>query len=73
MALFAKDDGLYYYKKILKNIDKVLKNRYIIAFEIGEKQGKRIKELAKQYLPNSKITIEKDYNGFDRYVFIKGE
>lgn len=72
IALFAKDEGLSYYREILKNIDKILRKRYIIAFEIGENQGKKIEKIAKEYLPNSKVIIEKDYNGFDRYLFIKG-
>ena len=72
IALFAKEEGLFYYREILKNIDKILRKRYIIAFEIGENQGKKIAEIAREYLPNSKIVIEKDYNGFDRYIFIKG-
>lgn len=72
IALFAKDEGLYYYKEILKNIDKILKKRYIIAFEIGEDQGEKIRQIAKKYLPNGEVIVEKDYNGFDRYVFIMG-
>lgn len=72
IALFAKDNGLFYYKEILKSIDKILKKRYIIALEIGENQASSIAKIAKEYLPNSKILVEKDYNGFDRYIFIKG-
>ena len=71
-ALFAKDDGLFYYREILKNIDKILRKKYIIAFELGENQGEKIAKIAKEYLPNSKIEVEKDYNGYDRYIFIKG-
>lgn len=72
LALFADNNGLYYYEQILKNIKNIIKDKHIIAFEIGENQGEKIQKIAKQYLPNDEITIKKDYNGFDRYIFIKG-
>lgn len=72
IALFADNQGLYYYEEILKNIDKIIKKEHIIAFEIGENQGEKVKKIAKKYLPNDKIIIEKDYNNYDRYLFIMG-
>ena len=53
----------------LKKIN-YLKKDYLIAFEIGYKQAKKIDLLAHQYLDCS-VTIEKDLYGKDRYVFIK--
>ena len=35
IALFAKNNGLYFYEEILKNAANYLKNEFIIAFEIG--------------------------------------
>lgn len=72
-ALYAKDNGLYYYKEILKNANKYLNNKFIIAFEIGWRQGELIKSIAKMYFKDSKIVIEKDYTDRDRYVFIINE
>ncbi|MBQ6547245.1 MAG: peptide chain release factor N(5)-glutamine methyltransferase [Bacilli bacterium] len=72
IALFAKNEGLYYYDRILQNIGKILKNKYIIAFEIGENQGLKIKNIANKYLPKAKVFIKQDYNNHDRYVFILG-
>lgn len=72
LALFAENHGLYYYEQILKNIDQIIKKEHIIAFEIGENQSKEIKKMAKNYLPHDKVIIKKDYNDFDRYVFIIG-
>ena len=72
IALFAENQGLYYYEKIIKNISTILKKEHIIAFEIGESQSRKIQELAGKYLPNDRVIIDKDYNGFDRYVFIIG-
>ena len=70
IALFAKEEGLYFYKEILKQAPNYLNKKNIIAFEIGENQGKKIKELAQKQFPKSLVTIEKDLAGKDRYVFI---
>ena len=70
LALYADNNGLYYYEEILKNAKEYLKEKSIIAFEIGYKQGKSIYEIAKNYLPDSKIEIEKDLQGKNRFVFI---
>lgn len=69
LALFGGEDGLRFYKKILKDIKKVIKEEHIIAFEIGENQGEKIKKLIKKQFPNDDIIIKKDYNNFDRYVY----
>ena len=70
LALYAMNDGLYYYEEILQNAYKYLKNYYLIAFEIGQDQGRKIKELAELYLNNPFVKIEKDLQGLDRFVFI---
>ena len=71
IALYAKDNGLYYYDVILKNIKKNLKDKYLIAFEIGYTQGEAIKNIALKYLDNINVKIEKDYSNKDRFVFIE--
>jgi len=68
-ALFGGKDGLDFYKIILKNIKKVIKEDHIIAFEIGENQGTPIKALIKEQFPNDEVTIKKDYNNHERYVY----
>ena len=70
IALYAKENGIYYYHKIIKNLKNNLPNNYLIAFEIGHTQAKKIEELAIKYLDNPKIIIEKDYSGKDRFIFI---
>lgn len=71
IALYAKDNGLYYYDVILKNIKNNLKDKYLIAFEIGYTQGEDIKNIALKYLDNINVKIEKDYSNKDRFVFIE--
>lgn len=70
LALYADNDGLYYYEKILKNASNYLEEKFLIAFEIGYLQGKKIKELALKYLGNVNVYIEKDLSEKDRFVFI---
>ena len=70
IALYAKTNGTEYYESILKNANKVLKDRYLIAFEIGSNQAQLVKELANKYLPDAKVEIKKDLSKKDRNVFV---
>ena len=70
IALYADNDGLYYYEEILINCKKNLKDNFIIAFEIGKSQGKLVKNLALKYLDNIDVFIKKDLNNLDRFVII---
>ena len=70
IALFADNDGLYFYDKILSECTEHLNDKFLIAFEIGYKQGLLIKEIANNYLSDVNVIIEKDYNDKDRFVFI---
>lgn len=70
-ALYAPEQGLYYYRKILEQAKNILNNEGLIAFEIGETQGQALLSLAHQFLPSSISWIEKDLQGLDRFVFIK--
>ena len=73
LALFADNNGLYYYEEILKNIKNNLNDNFLIAFEIGYKQADNIKSIINKYLKNVKISVEKDLSGKDRYIFITNE
>lgn len=73
LALYASNDGLYFYEEILKNCSNYLKDKYLIAFEIGYLQGEKVKHLAYQYLDNIDVWVEKDLQGKDRFVFIKNK
>ena len=70
IALSADDNGLYYYKKIIDNINYLTNDKYLICFEIGYTQGKYIEEYAKDNLSDITVSIEKDYNDRDRFIFI---
>ncbi len=70
IALYASNNGLYYYEEMLKEVKKYLKDKYLIAFEIGEKQGEEIKKLSLKYL-EKEAEILKDMQGRDRFAIIK--
>ena len=73
IALFAKDNGLEFYKIILEKSKDILEDKSIIAFEIGDTLKDDIISLSKKYYPNAIIIAEKDLAGFNRYIFIINE
>ncbi len=70
IALYATDNGLYFYKKIINESNNYLNDKFIIAFEIGDLQGEEITKIAKEKYPESDVILEKDLQGFNRFVFI---
>ena len=69
-ALFAIDNGLYFYDKILSECKEYLNDKFLIAFEIGYKHGNDIINIINKYFDNVNISLEKDYSGKDRFIFI---
>ena len=70
IALYAGEDGLDCYKKILKNIKNNMKDRCLVAFEIGYKQAQPIIEIINKELENVRIEVKKDLQEKDRMIFI---
>ncbi len=70
LALYAKNNGLEFYENILINAKKVLNDKFLIAFEIGETQGEDIKVLALKYLGDVNVEIKKDLSDKNRFVFV---
>ena len=73
LALYAKDEGLYFYKHIIDNIPYITKEKYLVCFEIGYLQSADIVDYANKHLNNVTISIEKDYSEKDRFIFITNE
>ena len=70
LALYAKDNGIYFYKKIIDNIPYITKDKYLISFEIGYTESTDIVDYANKNLKDINISVEKDYNNLDRFIFI---
>lgn len=69
MALFVEDgDPLIFYEQIIKLSISQLKKNGLIYFEINERFGAEVAELLKGN-NFSKVSIVKDLNGKDRFVF----
>ena len=47
-----------------------MKDKCIVAFEIGYEQAEDIKNIANNYLENITIEVKKDMSGKDRMLFI---
>ena len=69
-ALYADNEGLYYYEEIIINIPKLTKDKYLVCFEIGSTQGNKIIDIANKYLKDVNISLEKDYANLNRFIFI---
>ena len=70
LALFADNNGLYFYEEIIKNSKNILKDKYLICFEIGESEAESVTSYAYKYLNNPKVIVKKDLEKRDRMIFI---
>ncbi len=70
VALFGGNDGLYFYRKIFDGAKHVIKDRCLLAFEMGFDQRELMSEAVEHYFPNIPYEIIKDINGKDRMLFI---
>ena len=67
-ALDGTEDGLYFYREIVKLAPQYLKKEGRLYFEIGHDQGEDVSELLKQ-AGYKEIHVVKDYAGLDRVVY----
>ncbi len=70
VALFGGLDGLDFYRKILKDADKVMKPTFMMAFEHAFDKAKELKGLILEYFPNATVVQKKDMQGKDRMTFV---
>lgn len=70
VALFGGEDGLKFYRTIFENCRKVLKDKALLAFEIGWNQKAQLEKLVAAYFPDDRMEIIKDMSGKDRMLFI---
>lgn len=67
LALDGKEDGLYFYKKIIEESPAFLKQGGRILFEIGHDQAEAVSELMKRR-GFEQIRVKKDLAGLDRVL-----
>lgn len=68
IALDGKEDGLYFYRRIISEAGKYLKPQGKLMFEIGCDQAEAVEELMKN-AGYEQITVKKDLAGLDRVVY----
>ncbi len=66
-ALLASEDGLYFYRRIIKEANSYLNDGGRLVFEIGYDQKQKICELLNES-DFKNIKCMKDYNDFDRFI-----
>ena len=70
VALFGGNDGLYFYRKIFKEVKPLLNDRALLAFEMGFDQRELMETAIKEFFGDYPFEIIKDINGKDRMLFI---
>ncbi|EUJ24145.1 N5-glutamine S-adenosyl-L-methionine-dependent methyltransferase [Listeria grandensis FSL F6-0971] len=68
LALFAPNDGLAIYEKLIENLPDIVDNSFWIGMEIGYTQGEAVKQLFEKSFPQATTTVQQDINGKDRMV-----
>lgn len=70
LALFAEEEGLAAYKKIISQLPGCITNEKgaSVFFEIGQSQGNSVKNILKEMYPKSHTQVLQDINKKDRIV-----
>ena len=68
LALFAEEEGMYFYRKIIEQANDYLNENGVIFFEIGHDQKDKIIELAD--INGYYAEVYRDINGRDRMAFL---
>ena len=70
-ALFAEEDGLFFYRKLAENLPALMNKPSLIGLEIGHQQGPAVHKLFTDAFPNAEVETVKDINGKNRILFCK--
>lgn len=70
VALFGGEDGMYFYRRIFEDAPSILKDKALLAFEIGYDQKEQLSQEVERYFPEYRYEIIKDMNGKDRMLFV---
>lgn len=68
-ALFAEQEGLELYKRMMEDLPDLLNKPGIVGFEIGQAQGNAVEKMLNETFPAAKTYIKKDINKNDRMAF----
>ena len=68
-ALFADDDGLFFYKQLAEKLPPLMDKPSLIGVEIGYLQGLAVSEVFQKAFPEARVSIVRDVNGKERMIF----
>lgn len=68
-ALFAEEDGLYFYRRLAENLSPLMNRPALIGFEIGYQQGSIVQGYLQKSFPEASVEIVQDINKKDRMIF----
>lgn len=71
VALYAGEDGLDVYRRIIEKVDDFLKHDAALMLEIGYKHGLAVKQLLEKTGAFAEVRIEKDFHDNDRIAIAK--
>lgn len=69
LALFAEEDGLAIYRKIIEKAPQYLKPKGYIMFELGVNESESVAGMLSEHFTD--IVIEKDLAGIDRVIYAR--
>lgn len=71
VSLYGGDDGLDFYRKIIKESKKHIKKGGLIAFEHAYDTAKELKQIALSHYEDANVILYQDLSGYDRITFIE--
>lgn len=73
LALFGGEDGFDLYRRLTMDLPKVMKEKGLVAFEVGAGQGETVRLMLEASFPHAHTEVKFDINGKDRMVFAYGK
>lgn len=70
VALYSGEDGLDFYRIIFSNYQKVVNEKFVMAFECGYDQKKALEKLVNYYFSENEYKFLKDINNKWRMLFL---